>query len=211
MGSGEPAEAGQEQSAEDAAGGEGEGAWQAFGGEAEPQINAGEDHGDQPKSDGVHGESPERGDEPVALVAGVVGTDSRKRMEEAQDAPGVEAGVLDGGAGGGFIESYLPVLAGADEAEREGGGAGAGGGPFDLAVEAELAHEIVGADEGVGGGGAGDGVGGLGHLAVGPEFGEGPGVVQQQAGEGEQPEEEEKVETEIVVRPAVGGAEGFRR
>ena len=64
---------------------------------------------------------------------------------------------------------------------------------------------------GVRGGGAGDGVGGLGYLAVGPEFGEGPGVVQQQAGEGEQPEEEEEVETEIVVRPAVGGAEGFRR
>ena len=211
MESGEPAEAGQEQGAKHGTGSEGEGAGEAFGGQAEPEVDAREDHGDESEGEGVHGEGPEHGGEPVALVADIVGTDAGEGVEEAQDTPGVELGLFDRGAGGRFIEGDLPAQARADEAKGEGGRGGGGGGPFDFAVEAELAHQIVGAGKLVGRGGVGDGLVEFRNLAVGPELGEGPGVVQQQAGEGEQPEGEQEVETEIVVRPAVRSAEGFRR
>lgn len=172
----------------------------------EPEVEAAENHEDQAGGDEIHGVGPDGCEAGVAAVAGIVGNVAGEGVEDFGDAPGVDGGVADIGAALGEVGFDEVKVAGGADLEFEGGTAGVGGGPEDFAIDGHLAHEIAGLLEIAGevSGRRDDGELEFGFAAVLPGFVKGPGgVVQEEAGEGEEPDENEEEKTGVKVEFAI--------
>src|SRR5207244_907427 len=133
-------------------------------------------------------------------IARVIGHIASEDVEHFHNAPEVDIGLAHRGAALGPVGFDKKEMAGTPDLEIKQAGVGPGGGPEDVALDAELFHDVLGLGEVAGciRGGWFDRAFVVRLLAVFPMFVKGPfGMVEKEACEGEEPEEEEQKQTGV--------------
>ena len=135
-------------------------------------------------------------------------------MEDFHDSPEVHIGLAHGRAALDPIGFDEKEMAGPPDLEIELAGVGSGGGPEDVALDAQLFHDVLGLREVAGGvrGGCFDRAFVIGLVAIGPVFMKRPfWMVEEQAGERKEPKEKNQEQAGVEMQLAIPALEAIAK